>query len=323
MKLTQRRGTEQYVLLILSATSVVALLPYTVYRFIQQEWVVAIVDLTIVVGMSILFLYVYFKRKVRLAAFVLSILTLAGNLLTVYVKGPEQIYWAFPAIVLIYYLLPPMVAMIIGIIDLIAIYYLISSVLTLAESTTIMVTLVATNIFSYVFSHLTKFQSNKLNKIAHQDALTGAGNRRAMAKEIERVIDLNKKDNIPVSSILLDYDHFKQINDIYGHAIGDEVLVCTSNLIESIIEGKGKLYRMGGEEFLVVLNATKIAEAGKIAERICNEVATIEVGIKHKVTVSLAVSEYKSNETSDSWFSRLDKALYEAKNNGRNQFRIV
>ncbi|MCF6301426.1 MAG: GGDEF domain-containing protein [Proteobacteria bacterium] len=323
MKQTQQRDTEQYVLLTLSATSVVVLLPYTVYRFVQQEWIVAVVDLTIVIGMAILFLYVYFKRKVRPAAIVLSVLTLAGNLLSVYVKGPEQIYWVFPTIVLIYYLLPPVLAMIFGLVDLVVIYYLVDGLLEPAESTTILATIITTNIFSYVFSHFMKSQTRKLNIIAHRDTLTGTGNRRAMAKEVEHVVNLKKNNNTPVSSILLDYDHFKRINDIYGHAIGDRVLIHTSNLIETIIEGKGKLYRMGGEEFLVILHAMKIEEASKITEKICTEVASRKMEIEHQLTVSLAVSEYKSSETSDSWLSRLDKALYEAKNNGRNQFRVV
>lgn len=139
--------------------------------------------------------------------------------------------------------------------------------------------------------------------------------------EIER---RGEKAKNTLSVIMLDIDHFKNVNDTYGHAAGDEVLKNAARVFTSQIREMDVLARYGGEEFIIGLPGANEKEALKFAERIRSEIEKINVNYEDKiikVTISLGVAELNvdSNENSESLEKRADKALYKAKNSGRNQ----
>ena len=157
----------------------------------------------------------------------------------------------------------------------------------------------------------------RLQKVAQTDTLTGVGNRRwAMSMLPAR---------LPVGSAIaqLDLDHFKHINDRFGHAAGDRVLVATADALRHQLRDSDLLARMGGEEFLVYLPDASASAASAIAQRLCGAVQHIrlsELGEDIPVTVSIGLACVTSaGGTWADWLAAADRALYDAKRAGRNR----
>lgn len=121
--------------------------------------------------------------------------------------------------------------------------------------------------------------------------------------------------------MLFDIDHFKQINDRYGHAVGDDVLVAFSRRVEALLRQEDVLGRYGGEEFLLLLPMIDLSAALQLAERIRCALADSPVQLKSgevTVTASFGVAQLERGEEADDWLIRVDQALYRAKEHGRN-----
>ncbi len=156
---------------------------------------------------------------------------------------------------------------------------------------------------------------------ALRDNLTGAGNRLAMDQAINREVQLAIRNRTPLSLLVLDLDRFKQINDIYGHAYGDQALKTVVDCTRQCLRAVDGLYRLGGEEFVVVLGNTDLEPAKSIAERIRSAVENLQFKIDGQplpMTVSLGVAIRHNDETGRELLDRCDKLMYAAKHRGRN-----
>ncbi|WP_197475542.1 GGDEF domain-containing protein, partial [Oleiphilus sp. HI0043] len=157
---------------------------------------------------------------------------------------------------------------------------------------------------------------------ALRDELTGCGNKRALDASLHREAELATRHNTPLSVLMLDIDHFKHVNDTYGHLAGDSVLRDLAATIKKCARGSDLCFRYGGEEFVLILDDTDANQALKIADRIRQSVEQHTYLYKGKiipVTISAGTSTFIQSETLDSLKERADKALYSAKLNGRNQ----
>ena len=160
--------------------------------------------------------------------------------------------------------------------------------------------------------------------MAHTDPLTKTLNRAALKDSLQREIDLAKRNSRHLSIIFFDLDHFKAINDEYGHECGDIALTAAATCIKDSTRCSDLLFRYGGEEFVLLLSDTQIYAARFLAERIRRRIEnhTISCGMKTlKLTASLGISSLKDNDTPESLISRADKAMYQAKDRGRNQVK--
>lgn len=157
----------------------------------------------------------------------------------------------------------------------------------------------------------------RLEQAAHTDPLTGTGNRRWLASRLPAMLPLQS------AIAQLDLDHFKQINDRFGHAVGDRVLVEVARCLQRQLRDSDLLARVGGEEFLVYLPAVTAGEAQAIAQRLCVKVSELDVeaqGSRVPVTVSVGLAfVHRPDTTAETWIKRADGALYEAKQLGRNR----
>jgi len=159
-------------------------------------------------------------------------------------------------------------------------------------------------------------------KSAHTDPLTNLNNRISMDDCIKREWDLARRQKTPLSMMLLDIDLFKSINDQYGHAFGDTVLKAVAQSIKNTVRASDIVFRFGGEEFVVVLSNTAIGGAMLLAERIRLAVESLliyEEQFRVSVTISLGVTQLQANDSVEELFVNADKAMYQAKHNGRNQ----
>ncbi|MCB1915613.1 MAG: diguanylate cyclase [Rhodocyclaceae bacterium] len=158
-----------------------------------------------------------------------------------------------------------------------------------------------------------------LEELASTDRLTNAWNRRRFEETIEGETHRSARYGHPLSMLLIDVDHFKRINDEHGHREGDRVLVAISALVRAIMRKSDSLTRWGGEEFIVLMPNTGLGRAQATARRICETVAASEIDGIGRLTVSVGVAEYLPSETSDEWIERADRAMYLAKEGGRNR----
>lgn len=157
---------------------------------------------------------------------------------------------------------------------------------------------------------------------ATRDALTGAGNRIALEISAEREIAIARRTNQPTALLVLDIDHFKRINDRYGHSAGDRVLIETAQQLRKNCRESDSVFRFGGEEFVVLLSQTDENGAFAIAERIRNAIATMNTQYEQTgihVTASIGIACLNRGEGLHAWFDRADRALYLAKQAGRNR----
>lgn len=162
----------------------------------------------------------------------------------------------------------------------------------------------------------------ELRRIAQTDHLTGVATRRSFALDMEKTLARHKRSGHPAALLMLDIDHFKRINDTYGHPAGDLVLrFVVNHLIRELRQGD-TLGRLGGEEFGVLLQDIDLNQALEAAERLrsCVEAATVEHVPPLKVTASFGIAVLDAQLSSvDQWLAAADRALYQAKAAGRNR----
>lgn len=172
---------------------------------------------------------------------------------------------------------------------------------------------------------LLREELEKTKREATTDPLTGLKNRRAFENSIqEKIQHVKEKDN-NLCLVMVDIDHFKQVNDKYGHVFGDKVLKSVASVLMENLKGKDMIARIGGEEFAIMLPETKLKFAEIVAEnlRYAVQVSRIKKSdtgeILDKVTVSMGIAVYHMGESIEQFIDRADKALYESKNTGRNK----
>jgi len=155
-----------------------------------------------------------------------------------------------------------------------------------------------------------------------RDPLTGAGNRVALDRTLTREMELAKRHGQNLSVLMLDLDHFKLVNDEYGHTMGDQVLKETAACMTNCIRQTDMSFRYGGEEFLILLSNAESAGALRIAERIRKSIGALEFTNGKgtlQVTCSVGCATMNLDDSIDSLIQRADDALYMAKHNGRNR----
>jgi diguanylate cyclase (GGDEF)-like protein/PAS domain S-box-containing protein len=167
----------------------------------------------------------------------------------------------------------------------------------------------------------------EMEKLAITDSLTGLYNRRFFFAFAENEIERTKRYNKNLSIIMVDIDHFKDVNDRFGHLIGDQVLKEISDICLSILRKVDVMCRYGGEEFVVLLPETEESDAAHAAERMCTAISTSRLKTEKgnvSVTVSIGVTELdKSHGTLEKLLATADKALYTAKEAGRNRVHVI
>lgn len=165
-------------------------------------------------------------------------------------------------------------------------------------------------------------KADKFESMAMQDALTGLFNRRVFSTSMRRARARQARRRSPVSVAILDIDHFKTVNDAFGHNKGDEVLVKIANILTATMRRTDDVFRWGGEEFAILMEETDAGNAGLVCERLRQLIEKEPMLPGRKVTASFGVAELNTGEDDSSFFSRADAALYDAKDLGRNRVVI-
>ncbi|GHE94832.1 GGDEF domain-containing protein [Thalassotalea profundi] len=175
-------------------------------------------------------------------------------------------------------------------------------------------------------TQLLEHERVQAEKEARTDALTQLANRRKFMESIKHDLSIATRNHLDFSIIYIDIDHFKTINDTYGHAAGDKVLVTLADILKSNTRPSDNVSRIGGEEFAITSLGKNTNTATALADRIRKKVEDhrfVLADIEVKITISLGVATLIDSQTSDELLKRTDDALYKAKNSGRNQVQVA
>jgi len=176
------------------------------------------------------------------------------------------------------------------------------------------------------YNKILEAKNRELEILATTDALTGVKSRRNFFDIGEQYILVAKRENMPLSFIMLDIDYFKKVNDTYGHIAGDEVLKNFTSIISNNLRKSDIFGRVGGEEFAIIFHNADKNTALQLAEKIRKKINNNSAKFHDKIiniTVSLGVAVLKDEDTLDSLFNKADEALYASKQNGRNQVTVA
>lgn len=227
--------------------------------------------------------------------------------------------WTFACITLTYFILPQRKAWLVNGISLAILLPFVWGMLESLEAAQVVLSLLIISIFLAICINVITNQQRDLHLLAATDVLTGLFNRTILYQSLEQAIEQSKRKGLDMTLITLDIDHFKSINDKYGHDVGDDVLRKLGILLKHRVRLSDKAFRVGGEEFLILLFGTNLSESQVLAEELRILVADTKFIKDHPVTISLGLSTLLADEDWTSWVKRGDEYLYIAKARGRNQ----
>lgn len=165
------------------------------------------------------------------------------------------------------------------------------------------------------------------HELANTDVLTFLPNRRKIVSSLQEEVIRSNRYGMPLSISILDLDHFKRVNDTYGHAAGDEVLRSVAARLRNHIRHPDTLGRYGGEEFLIVLPNSEMQAAAEQASRLCQQVRKLRIDVNENVlsmTISIGIAQFRiGQENWEELLHRADEAMYKAKNAGRDRWVVA
>ncbi len=298
---------------------VATLLPFAINNFIQGRfWLgVAVLSAVLILGTDALAIHL---RKAPPIPYGLMLLPMAvGMTLSLRTQGVIGALWCYPTVLFFYFVLPRRLANLCSL-TLLAlatymVYHYIGAQVTIRFVATLVLCIGVVNIILNIIGEL----QGQLMSQAITDPLTRVFNRRHLESCLVNAIARHGRSAAPASLLLLDVDHFKQINDQYGHEAGDRVLKGIVALVAKRTRVLDQLFRVGGDEFALLLPDTREPDAAILAEHLRGSVAESRILDGRPPSVSIGVSELQAGESMDGWMRGADEALYRAKNAGRNR----
>ena len=302
--------------MLLALLGVFLLAPFIIVNLVNSNYLLASGIFVVVVT----FIYLNFiirrnHKRVKLVGWFIAPIMLPILLFAFSQLGIKGALWLYPAVIVLYLVIPIIPALIINVVLVIAVTFMAINVLDTDIAIRLVASLTAVNVFIAGFIFVLEAQQRYLKHLALTDQLTGLRNRTHLHAKVEELLALANRAKTPISLISLDLDLFKRINDTYGHAVGDESLKALAKLLLERIRKTDMAYRMGGEEFLLILHDTDLKGALNLAEELRSK---IENSDEIRTTSSFGVAAYQHGETFSQCLKRSDDCLYQAKNSGRN-----
>ena len=297
----------------------IVFMPLALHHFLFGDTALATTLLTAMVMLAVDALALSCGRSPPFPFPLLLIPGVAATGISIVTLGVYGVLWSFPVMLFTYFVLPrgranaTCVSM--GGMATALVYLHIDAGTALRFALSISLCLVVVNLILGVVESL----QSRLMELTVTDPLTGAFNRRRMDETLAQLIERRARTGATASAILVDVDHFKSINDRFGHEAGDRVLKGLVTRLKDRARKLDSVFRVGGEEFLVLLPDTGAAEAVGVAESLRQAVANAVLLDDEPVTISVGVSELRERDGADDWLKRADEALYRAKKSGRDR----
>ena len=262
------------------------------------------------------------QHRITVPASGLLALNIAGILIAVAGGGTAQAWWLLPLLIASAALLPLVVA-VGGTVTVLLVLVLLHPQLVVMASGSGIAALVITGLLAVLMMRVISQQSDELADLALYDPLTGAHNRRFFLPQARRALAEYERYQRVSTLLLFDVDYFKQVNDRYGHALGDRALIAIVKLIAERIRRVDTVFRLGGEEFAVLVSEANADTAVQIAEQIRQATEKLTVVPDGQLTVSVGVRDVVGVESAEQWLQQADQAMYQAKSSGRNRTHLA
>jgi diguanylate cyclase (GGDEF)-like protein len=234
-------------------------------------------------------------------------------------QGVIGAFWCYPVVLFSYFVLRRAVARVCSVALLVVATAFVHHYLTMRITVRFVVSLTLTAFIVEAILNIVGELQRRLLEQAITDPLTGAYNRRHMEARLVEQPEVLRRHGSPATLLLIDVDHFKRINDEHGHKAGDVVLQGLAATVRNRARHVDVLFRMGGEEFVLLLPGTAEADAARMAEEIRAAIAEASLLDGRVVTASIGVAGLEEEDTVDTWMRATDAAMYAAKEAGRNR----
>ena len=301
------------------AVGVLGITPFAIYRFARGQVFAGAVDLAMVLIMTVGGVVVWRGGDIQRASWVTVAVYNIGCLVVASQVGLTSVFWMYPILAANFMLVGRRLATAVSSTSLLVMTVIPGIFADPTQEIIFLVSAVLVCLFGLIFAHRTESQREQLEEIASHDPLTGAYNRRAMEREVAIAIEAYRRHRTACGLAIVDLDHFKRINDTHGHEEGDRVLVDFADLVARGLRKGDRLFRYGGEEFVLLLPGAEGASLELVCDNLRERIATERTSRGAAITVSIGAAELQPDEDAGSWVSRADKALYEAKAQGRNR----
>jgi len=303
----------------LAVAGSIFLLPFIIHHFLEGRLVLGCATLAIGLVFSIDAVAIHRGKEPPIPPIIVFIPILLALIIRVQVDGIIGILWTYPVMVFFHFIFPGRIANILNVMLVLLLAPMAYPHVGLPITVRIVATFALTIIFSNIFSNIIASLHKRLHELTILDPLTGAYNRRHMETCMAMEIDRNHRYATEASLLIVDMDHFKRINDELGHTAGDRALKAFVEQARNCLRAADMLFRVGGEEFAVLMPGTDEAAAAVVAEKLRARTAALQFLENRSITVSIGAAEVRSGENVDHWYKRCDDALYAAKNGGRNR----
>ncbi len=316
------RLRQDFQLAVLSWMGSVALLvitPFFVYRLARADWVIAAMEGALMAAILVTVLYAWLTGDTRRSCLFVMYFDFLLGIMAVHLAGHLALPWMYPMFVANFFLVHRHHVIIVSVIYLAVLLVEGSAFLSWLMGASFAATALLVCCYTYIFAYRSELQRRQLENLASRDTLTGSFNRRTFQQELLRAHQAFTREQTIYGLLVIDIDYFKQVNDTWGHDVGDEMLVRLAHLVERSVRKTDRFFRFGGEEFVLLVYSTHPDALNAMANNICCQVEK-ELSYKSKtLTVSIGGALLRPTEGPDAWFARADAALYRAKHQGRNQ----
>lgn len=306
--------------LCLASAGVLFLLPFSVNNFYQDRTFLGVGSLLIVGLLGFNAWCIACRRKTKQGLSSLLVLAIIGFIYFCFNhQGALAVFWCYPSVIVFYFILPEGQARVVNLLALGSLLPEVWQFLSPELAIRATVTLLSVSLFSAIFIYLLGEQQRQLRELAIKDPLTGVFNRLLLDTFLERSMHLAERSGKPVTLVSIDLDHFKLINDNFGHEVGDGVLSQFGELMLNRVRRTDVVFRLGGEEFLLLLLDTDLEAGAQVAEQLRTILSENPLLPDRVITASMGVATLKPAEPWQDWLRRSDQALYEAKHSGRDR----
>lgn len=319
-----RNDFQLSIITLMGLLGVVGISPYAVYRLAQGNYMVGTADVVIVTSTIIAVLFAWRTGDTVKPGICVSVIFSAAATLITIKLGVNGLFWIYPLILFNFFMVSPGKALSATLLVMAALAgHALFWPGTVFESHYQMISFLVTSGtasgLTFIFASRTRNQRDQLQQLAVLDPLTGARNRRAMNEELKIASASQRRHGDCYAVLVMDLDAFKQINDTYGHKAGDQVLMDFVELLKAHSRKEDRLFRFGGEEFLLLLPNTDLASLQVVASHLQQQVALHLKGPGGPVTMSSGGAILQRGEHWEAMLQRADQRLYQAKSAGRNR----
>ncbi|WP_372964850.1 GGDEF domain-containing protein [Marinobacter sp.] len=304
---------------LLSVSAIIGITPFAIMRFLDGNMVAGFIDFGILSAVASSLVYAWVTGDTYRSGMFLAFVSCSGAVVVAMAIGEEGLFWLYPCLVTTFFLAPSQVAAILNLSSVLIMMTIESAYSSSVQMWTFVISATIVSACSYVFARRNKDQRERLEHLATIDPLTGVKNRRSMDEELDQAAANAERTGLPYALIMLDLDHFKEINDVYGHGVGDKVLRDLVGLIEDYTRLSDQLFRFGGEEFVLLLPGVDGEGLKMVVYNLQKELRKRLKSPGGRVTSSFGVAMLCHGESVTSWLARADQALYKAKKSGRDQ----